>query len=227
MVSPEGSHQSTSVPWVIRLLTYSGPTDKQAAGTRTGGVPLVPSGFGWPRCGECAGSMQFVGHVLLDDLAPRQGEDPPQRGLLSIFMCQNDPGLCEEWDPTAGGNTALLFPPGDLSPAVVPPGGKTLLPQTCGISLSAMDASTYGEARVSWSEAEDRPLRHVLGQLGGAPDWLQHDETPTCPSCAAPMDFVAQLEEGHDHNTSMNFGGGCAYAFACEPCGNARFLWQC
>jgi hypothetical protein len=42
------------------------------------------------------------------------------------------------------------------------------------------------------------------------------------------MPLVVQLEEGPDHHTSMNFGGGgSAYAFACEPCGAARLLWQC
>jgi hypothetical protein len=32
-------------------------------------------------------------------------------------------------------------------------------------------------------QAHGRTMRDVLGQLGGVPSWLQHDETPTCPSC--------------------------------------------
>jgi uncharacterized protein YwqG len=208
-------------------MTYSGPVDVRAAVTRTGGIPLAPSGFSWPTCAECAGPMQFVAQVLLGDLAPR-AEDQHQRGLLSIFMCQNDPGLCEEWDPSSGGNRALLFTTGELMPAAVPPGDDTLLQEACGISVSTVDAATYGEARSSWSREKDQPLRHVLGQLGGVPGWIQNDETPTCPVCAASMRFVVQLEEGHDHTTSLNFGGGgCAYAFACEPCRRASFLWQC
>ncbi|MFJ3792841.1 hypothetical protein [Kitasatospora sp. NPDC090091] len=68
----------------------------------------------------------------------------------------------------------------------------------------------------------------MLGRLGGEPDWLQYDETPSCSSCARPMAFVAQLQEGPDPVTAMNFGGGgTAYAFACEPCAGAAFLWQC
>lgn len=173
--------------------------------------------------------MQFVGQVLLKDLSPhRRDQGAREPGLLSLFMCQNDPGLCEEWDPSSGGNKALLFSTGDLSPAVVPPSETTLLPEACGTSTIAVDAGTYGEARSSWSKTEDRPLRDVLGQLGGTSHWLQHDETPACPSCREPMDFLVQLEEGHDHDTALNFGGGgSAYAFACEPCGHARFLWQC
>jgi uncharacterized protein with PIN domain len=41
------------------------------------------------------------------------------------------------------------------------------------------------------------------------------------------MPLIVQLEEGPDHSTAMNFGGGDAYAFACAPCGRAKFLWQC
>ena len=68
----------------------------------------------------------------------------------------------------------------------------------------------------------------MLGQLAGAPSWLQGDETPVCAACQNRMRFVAQLEEGPDHNTAMNFGGGCAYVFDCS-CGAAtgKMLWQC
>ncbi|MEU4150044.1 hypothetical protein [Streptomyces sp. NPDC026659] len=59
----------------------------------------------------------------------------------------------------------------------------------------------------------------VLGRLG--------DETPDCPSCATRMTFTAELEEGADFATSVNFGGcGRGYVFHCHPCGEAAFLWQ-
>jgi len=67
----------------------------------------------------------------------------------------------------------------------------------------------------------------VLGQVGGQPAWLQNDETPVCSVCDQPMSFVAQLEEGHDHQTAANFGGGgCGYGYRCDTCRNAAFLWQ-
>jgi hypothetical protein len=142
-------------------------------------------------------------------------------------MCQNEPGLCQEWDPSAGGNKALLFQTDALAPAAVPPGDNTLLPEACGVSLYTTESASYDEASDSWSHAEGRPVEEVLGQLGGEPDWLQNDETPACPSCSTPMGFVAQLDEGHDHTSAINFGGGYGYAFTCEPCGQAAFLWQC
>ncbi|MCZ0981704.1 hypothetical protein O1L60_29965 [Streptomyces diastatochromogenes] len=75
---------------------------------------------------------------------------------------------------------------------------------------------------------EHTPTRRpVLGRLGGAPDWLQDDETPLCPVCARHMAFTAQLEEGHDYATAANFGGGgLGYVFSCQHCGEAAFLWQ-
>lgn len=207
------------------LMTYAGPVDARSPVTRTGGVPLTPVGFSWPRCAECAGPMQFLAQLLLADLKSYGAEEDGD--VLSIFMCQNDPGMCDEWDPVSGGNRALLFPYGELTPAAVPAEGKTLLPEVSGIAYATIDVDDYGEARDHWSKMSGRPLEEVLGQLGGTPSWLQYDETPPCPSCQQPMSFIAQLEEGHDHRTSANFGGGgCGYSFACEPCRQGVFLWQ-
>ena len=67
-----------------------------------------------------------------------------------------------------------------------------------------------------------------MGQLGGAPSWLQGDETPHCHFCERPMTFVAQIEEGFDSESSANFGGGCAYLFGCDcELLSGKFLWQC
>jgi hypothetical protein len=167
---------------------------------RTGGVPLVPGGFVWPKCRECGGAMQFLAHL------------PLPFGVIAVFFCQNDPGMCDDWDAAAGGNDAFLLS-GSLSPAAVPAEGETL--------LGAVTALRPHPADVPTEEL-------VLGRLGGEPDWIQGDETPDCPSCAARMAFTAELEEGHDFATSANFGGGGrGYVFDCRPCGEAAFLWQC
>ncbi|MGA5823794.1 DUF1963 domain-containing protein [Kitasatospora sp. NPDC094028] len=208
------------------LMTYAGPVDDQALVTRTGGVPLVPAGFTWPQCEACSGPMQFLAQLLVD--APGgQGAVPAER-VLSLFMCQNDPGACDEWESGGGGNRALLFPRAGLSAAPVPSEGVALLPETSGVDFTVVETVPYGEARIGWAEANGRSPRDVLGQLGGAPSWLQHDQTPACPSCAQPMSFEAQLEQGHDYETEMNFGGGgCGYTFTCQPCAQGSFLWQC
>ncbi|MFG2302136.1 hypothetical protein [Actinacidiphila glaucinigra] len=132
---------------------------------------------------------------------------------MAVFLCQNDPGTCEEWDHhAAGGNRAYAFT-GALTPAAVPVEGETQLG-----AVTALRADPDG------GPAPER----ALGRLGGEPGRLQGDETPHCPSCAAPMTFTAQLEEGADHTTSAKFGGGGrGYVFACRPCGEAALLWQC
>lgn len=200
-------------------MIYEGLADAGAARTRTGGVPLAPPGFEWPRCAECDGPMQFQAQIRLDDI------DPAEHGLFSIFMCENEPGLCLEWEPDSGGNRAFVFR-SDLVPAAVPSDGVVLLPEVSAIAYAATPEVHYERARQRWHSETGGPLRHVLGQVGGAPQWLQDDETPTCGGCDAPMTFVVQLEEGHDRRTSMNFAGGCGYGFRCRPCDIASFLWQ-
>ena len=181
------------------LLVHGGEPAASAPVLRTGGVPLVPDEFAWPTCRECDGAMQFLAHLPLDI------------GTVAVFMCQNDPGMCDSWDADSGANRALLFT-GPLSPAVVPVEGVTLLGAVT--TLRPLSADEPNE------EA-------VLGRLGGEPDWHQNDETPACPSCSTRMTFTAQLEEGHDHSTAANFGGGGrGYVFHCRPCGSAAFLWQ-
>jgi hypothetical protein len=204
------------------LMIYAGAADERAAVTRTGGVPLVPADFSWPACQTCEGPMQFLAQVLLADLGPAA-----PGGVLSLFMCQNDPGLCDEWDPELGGNQAFLFSGPDLRPAAVPVSPVTMLGAVSAVRYAIADGD-YDTAREAWTESPGHTGRDVIGQLGGEPSWLQNEETPACPACAAPMTFVVQLEEGHDHRTAANFGGaGSAYAFTCYPCTTAGFLWQC
>jgi hypothetical protein len=206
-------------------MTSAGPGDAHSPRTRTGGVPLVPGGFTWPGCVECAGPMQFIAQIVLDDLAPDE-ESELGGTMLSVFMCQNDPGMCADWDATSGGNEAMLFPAADLSVAIVPEDGVTTLGVTYKIDYATVAADGYDDAREEWAESSGRPIEEVLGQLGGAPEWIQNDETPTCGTCGKPMTFVAQFEEGPDHQYSINFGSGCGYAFACGTCRDAAFCWQ-
>jgi hypothetical protein len=200
---------------MVQLLVHSGAVAADAPVARTGGVPLVPPDFVWPTCETCEGAQQFLAHLPLDgDVA------------VSVFMCQNDPGLCEEWDVSGDGNRALVVS-GPLAPAAVPAEGVTLLEEVSGARTVEVDRTAYDEARSAWAEGHGVSPREVLGSLGGDPSWVQGDETPECEGCDGPMPFVAHLEEGRDHATAMNFGGGLAYVFACPTHRTGAFLWQC
>ncbi|GIG69561.1 hypothetical protein [Phytomonospora endophytica] len=201
---------------MVTLLTYAGDVPADAPVLRTGGLPLVPGGFAWPDCSECDGPMMFHAHLPVDE------------GVVSVFMCQNEPGLCEEWDPAAGGNRAYLFPrDAPLRAANPPEEGETLLTVVNGLRPTEVPQPEYPDALEAWTEGgNDR--RDALGQLAGTPFWLQGDEHPDCPGCARPMDFAAMLEPGRDYQSGMNFGGdGWGYVFTCAACVRASFLWQC
>ncbi|MFF6980009.1 hypothetical protein ACFZAV_20215 [Streptomyces sp. NPDC008343] len=163
--------------------------------------------------------MLFLAHVRLDGLKAVGGH-----GVLALFRCENDEG-CETWEAGEGANLAVVFREEGLVGAP-PPQGNTVRPEVETVKLVSVGDTDYDGARLTWSREEGRTPRWVLGQVGDRPAWLQGDETAECPRCAASMDFVVQLEEGHNHRTAANFGGGSAYAFACRPCGEAAFLWQ-
>lgn len=177
--------------------------------------------------------MQFLAQILLDDLGQPVGEaDTRATHVMAIFMCQNDPGMCDEWSPADGGNRALLYPFHALQPMSAPEPHDDAyvlrLEAVNAVTLVSSPAADYFSAREEWGNRSGNSLRNVLGQLGGRPNWLQGDETPACSACTRPMNLVAQFEEGPDDSTAMNFGGGgTAFAFACGPCTRAAFMWQC
>ncbi len=197
-------------------------------GTRFGGLPLVPEGFLWPACHSCESPMQFVGQI---DLLRPDGEDAR---LLSIFMCNHNPGECPTWAPDSGANRAFVFT-GALHPVPAPPEADPdddiVLPST---AVELVPVDTTGQPReydwdvdydlaqrLWWSQNGDRE-DDLVGQLGGVPSWVQSEETPDCPSCGQAMTMGAQLME-----LGANFGTGDGYAFHCPDCRTAAFLWQC
>ena len=211
----------------IALMIYDGSAPADSDVPRTGGVPLAPAGFAWPLCG-CGGPLQFFAHLPVED------------GVLSVFLCQNDPGACEFWDASSSANRVYLFPREELRPVAVPEAGLTLLPATSAIRThvvtidpedacdeEGIEPDAYDLARSGWKwEPEERfgKQREVLGSLGGSPSYLEDDRLPVCPSCTGTMEFAAHLEEGIARETSMNLGGQLGYVFVCRPCREGAFL---
>jgi hypothetical protein len=91
-------------------------------------------------------------------------------------------------------------------------------------------ASGADEAR--W-DPPDRP--HQTVQIGGAPGWIQGDETPACPVCGGSMKLLVQVDAeisnpAHSQSVWLPFGsGGVAYAFMCgDECSpeGTYLMWQ-
>lgn len=208
---------------VTTLMIYVGAAAEDAPITRTGGLPLLPAGVEWPRCRDCGGNLQFLAR-----LEPGGGDDR----VVQVFMCDNDPGGCETWAPNAA-SAVLVLPPGPAPARPAPAEGVTTLGSVSAFELVHSDAVPQGEyddlyyaARTEWLTTSGKKGRQILGQLGGTPGWIQDDEVPDCPECGVPQRFVAQLEEGADHRTAANYGGGCAYVFVCAEHDLGTFLWQ-
>ena len=166
--------------------------------------------------------MQFLGQIAL--------EDHDAKRVVLLFMCQNDPGLCDEWDADSGGNRAIIVTTdGAGRLAEAPQGGLAVREAAYGARVEDIDSGSYGEASQQWAQRNNCSPLQVLGQMGGDPSWIQADETPTCDTCGQHMQFLVQLEEGPDYKTAMNFGGrGRAYVFRCSCAQHsAKLLWQC
>jgi|JI10StandDraft_1071094.scaffolds.fasta_scaffold155053_2 hypothetical protein len=182
--------------------------------TSFGGLPVkgIDKTLEWPTCQTCKAEMQYLGKVKTDI------------GFELIFMCNNDPGMCDNWDAEGGGNKVVVVDEKDLEFCKPIDAEASIRETDYGVTILETKEDDYENARESWKGGS---RREVLGQVYGEPSWLQGDETPECDCCNKPMRFVAQLEEGPDHRTAMNFGGGgVAYLFDCTDGKTAKFLWQ-
>ena len=205
---------------MIKLLINDSSKHNLLEETSFGGFPVkgINETIDWPKCKTCAAELQFLGKIKTDI------------GFELIFMCNNvfgehykSPGICDIWDPDRGANCVIIVNGNELE-FFKPIDKKLSLRETeYGVKLIEVEAEDYYNSRENWKGDK----RDILGQLYGEPSWYQHDETPDCDVCKTPMRFVAQLEEGPDYETAMNFGCGVAYLFDCVIDKKAKFLWQC
>lgn len=161
-----------------------------------------------PVCRECSSQMNHVFSLNL-------GEHPTAeiraaKKILQVFQCQNDPGMCDDWDSESGANAVrVLDGPEDVADS-----------EAIGLALDSSRIVQTQDALIELLEGDDA----CAGAMGDAPLWIQGDETPAC-SCGEKMGFVAQVEESASPN--FNFGGGgCSYVFLCVKCKLAKLLWQ-
>jgi len=182
--------------------------------TKIGGIPLAPFNTDWVRCRRCQGWMQFIGQIALEETAIPEIRERKQ--LLLLFMCTNDPGMCDEWEADSGGNAAILVSTTNLTSLKAPCDKEEFLLEEGLLSLEKCDDSAD-----AYCELFDQAQAEVYGKIGGEPFWIQREETPTC-RCGATMTFVAQLE----HSGEVQFTDGSGYVFVCSVCQDQAKLFS-
>lgn len=176
--------------WVVQVRPRRKGADS-ASRHRFGGKLSVPA-----ACPSCGDATHAILRLDLKDPALPPTDLPVD--TLPICWCLN----CLEWGPT--------FFRMD---------GDTLTPLAGGAEIPAAGSATGREADLEECAVVLKPLlpgkRAKGGKVGGAPAWIQPDETPTCPTCARAMAFAAQLES----DARISYGdAGRLYAFVCPEC---------
>jgi len=222
--------------------------------TKIGGVPIGLPQILWPICGQCGRPMRFLLQLNLNSPASLAFRSK----LAYLFVCDGyenaDEGgkRCQTYYSETGASVVVLASPRWPLAADAPAGveawpersfimyeydvltqrGKGL-PDPQQALWEALEAAqargpdANGMYQVVKPEAAGR---HPL-LLGGDPDWLQDDETPTCPKCKGETRLLAQIHSHVDEDYDLPFGGtGDGYLFICanECCAEGTsFLWQC
>ena len=213
--------------------TYGGRYEPLAdergfVGSKVGGRLVLAIGEEIPKCRECGHPMNFLIQLRLPP-----DEDGGYRAAL-VFMCENNPGMCQSWEPASGANAVLLLR--ELSS--IAPAGEAEYPPFQIVWVEHPEFTVDPNERPEGSDeavadAEWNAFVDKFGwnKRGGYPVWVQNPEEPLCPTCGGPTEFIAQFYSMLTANLMVNFGDvGVGYLFLCEKRCSDRggaFLWQC
>ena len=234
--------------------TYFPVTQEEDGGltvSKFAGVPWLAHGEAWPRCGNCAGLLQFFFQLNLA-MVPREAKaNFGDSGLLQLFYC------LECFDPLPFANprlVRLVHPDGINTPdaeASGPDSTEAYPARTISawepleefpefaefgnnpeVILTDSQRAAWGQLRNDYGELEDPwyglwPHPELGDKLGGWPHWMQLAEYYACPRCRKQMQVVFQLDS--QGNLPVLFGdSGCSYIIQCpvhrEQLG---YFWNC
>ena len=133
--------------WIPVTESADGGSDSQQGNSWFGGRPRVTEGD-WPSCTECSKPMTFFVQLDLSEL-PAEYDLPVKSGLLQLFYCDSDDGMCETWQPFSGTQMARIVSL-EAEPVSIPD-GVSLLPL---------------KAILGWEEEEDFPSTAEQDVLG-------------------------------------------------------------
>ncbi len=152
-----------------------------------GGVPSLPISEAIPRCALCAAEQTFFFQVALPD------DQVWPRSSVATFAC------------TSCANENYLIPEmlaGRLRAGEIPEGFLTAYQRNFRFLVCETDEATLRREYVE--KVRFHRLEVVTSgdpsaagnKIGGVPNWLLEDETPSTYACKVPMSFLLQLEPG-------------------------------
>ena len=147
-------------------------------------------------CPQCKYATNVMAHIDFDD--PALPKNPLGRRRLPILWCLS----CMPWEPSFYDISGRL-------PKPLNDKGKPLVVKKLVQGEEDLDLRPATLAPVPQGKRAGRKSR-----IGGAPAWIQMEETPDCPKCTAAMTFVMQLNS----EPCMYGDMGILYTFACPEC---------
>ena len=219
-----------------------------------GGSPSHSATGDWPVCAQCKKPMQFFLQLDLAAL-PKEFHLPQRNGILQLFYCGSDDGMCETWQPFSGTHDIRLF---SEAHAITRPSGTSALAKNTIIGWDEFADTPhpeeheqygvsydydFGNNRVSVSCDDpvisfqdldiDLNIAELVStsktgdKLGGWPHWVQGAEYPSCPECKQQMELLIQIDS--EDNLPYMFGDvGCAHLTRCRNHPQVlAFGWAC
>ena len=168
-----------------------------------GGMPIAFPAERWPHCSACEGAMSFIAQF---DHHPPALDLGANGRTLYIFMCQQDPGMCEDWDADGGANACLLLDQDEQQNGAVYDIDAPTTGDAVPIHAWLRRASQLTEQEAHILAHQDYPAnmsedtlsdlwkKKIDGNthMGGIPDWIQSADEGYRPG----WEFVGQIESG-------------------------------
>lgn len=208
-----------------------------------GGEPTASDGAIWPSCAQCSKPMKFFFQLDLSAL-PTIFDTPVREGVLQLFYCSSDDGMCETWEAFSGTHDLRIVPVSDrcqTNPDNQASFPKRVINEWQCIAdfpspaehdsleiaydynfqdkLVSVVAKKYGidlpKLDLDLDVAELISEAQSGDKLGGWPAWVQGVEYPCCQICNSPMQLLFQLDS--NDNLDYMFGDvGCGHVTQCN-----------